>query len=167
MSVEYNNYLNEHIRNVIKGFEWMRQNIPEIFKDVSENMMFPQINAHDDSKWSEEEYEAYDNYFYGNKTKEVEEAFDLAWLHHQHNNPHHWQHWLLQEDDGGKKALEMPKEYVIEMIADWWTFSWKKNNLKEIFDWYANNKKKMILHPNTLEFAEKILTLLRNKLGEV
>lgn len=167
MSAEYNDYLNDHISNVIKGFEWLYDNLPEIFKDVSENIMVSQINAHDDSKWSEEEYEAYDNYFYGNKTKEVEKAFDLAWLYHQHNNPHHWQHWLLQEDNGSKKALEMPKEYVIEMVADWWSFSWKKEKLTEIFDWYANNKKKMILHPNTLEFVERILTLLRNKLGEV
>lgn len=167
MSTEYNDYLNEHISNVIKGFEWLYDKLPEIFEGMSVNMMVSQINAHDDSKWSDEEYPAYDNYFYEDKTKEVQEAFDLAWLHHQHNNPHHWQHWLLQEDDGGKKALEMPKEYVIEMIADWWAFSWKKDNLKEIFDWYANNKKKMILHPNTLEFVERILTLLRNKLGEV
>ena len=164
MSAEYNNYLNDHIRNTIKGFEWMRQNIPEIFKDVSENMMVSQINAHDDSKWNEEEYEAYDNYFYGNKTKEVEEAFDLAWLHHQHNNPHHWQHWLLMKEDGGTKALEMPKEYIIEMLCDWWAFSWKKDNLKEIFDWYANNKKKMVLHKETLQFVEDILTKMRNKL---
>lgn len=166
MSAEYNNYLNQHVANVVKGFNWMRENIPEIFKGVSENMMISQINAHDDSKWYEEEYQAYDDYFYGTKTQEVKEAFDLAWLHHQHTNPHHWQHWLLQEDDGAKRALEMPKEYVIEMVADWWAFSWKAEKLTEIFEWYSKNKGKMILHNNTQKFVEEILDLLKNKLEE-
>lgn len=167
MSSQYNDYLNDHISNVIKGFEWIYDNLPEIFDGISANMMVPQINAHDDSKWSDEEYQAYDDYFYGNKTPEVEQTFDEAWLHHQHNNPHHWQHWLLREDDGEVRALEMPKEYALEMICDWWAFSWKKENLTEIFDWYANNKPKMILHENTLEYVERVLTLLRNKIGGV
>lgn len=166
MSAEYNDYLNNHISMVSKGFHWFIDNLPKVFDGISINMMESQINAHDDSKWWEEEYEAYDNYFYGNKTEEVKEAFDLAWLHHQHNNPHHWQHWLLREDDGKTKALPMPKEYCLEMIFDWWAFSWKSGKLTEIFDWYANNKKKMVLHPDTLEIVEKTLTLLRNKLEE-
>ena len=167
MSSQYNNYLNDHISNVMAGFEWLYDKLPEIFNGVSADMMVPQINAHDDSKWSDEEYQAYDDYFYGNRTPAVEEAFDLAWLHHQQHNPHHWQHWLLREDDGDCKALEMPKEYVIEMICDWWAFSWKKQKLTEIFDWYAMNKPKMVLHQNTLQLVENILTKLRNKLGEV
>ena len=164
MSAEYDSYLNNHISNVVKGFNWLQENLPQVFEGVSSNMMEAQVNAHDDSKWSDEEYEAYDNYFYGKKTPEVKSAFDLAWLHHQQNNPHHWQHWLLREDDGDTKALEMPKEYVIEMICDWWAFSWAKNKLTEIFDWYANNKPQMILHKNTLQLVEDILTKLRNKI---
>lgn len=163
MSAEYDNYLNNHISNVVKGFNWLQENMPEVFEGISSNMMEAQVNAHDDSKWSYEEYEAYDNYFYGKKTPEVKDAFDVAWLHHQQNNPHHWQHWLLKEDDGDNKALEMPKEYVVEMICDWWAFSWSKNKLTEIFDWYANNKPTMILHENTLQLVEDILTKLRNK----
>ena len=166
MSAEYNNYLNEHIRNVKRAYSWIHDNLPKVFDGLYPSWIQPVIEAHDDSKISEEEYFAYDNYFYGKKTKEVKEAFDLAWLHHQHNNPHHWQYWVLQEDSGKTRALEMPHEFVIEMVCDWWSFSWKSGNLKEIFDWYANNKKKMTLHPNTLEFVEKILTLMRNKLEE-
>ena len=64
--------------------------------------------------------------------KEVEDRFDAAWLHHQHNNPHHWQHWLLREDDGGTKALEMDHLYVVEMVCDHWAFSWVKGDLYEI-----------------------------------
>src|SRR5947207_278928 len=35
----------------------------------------------------------------------VDEAFDGAWLHHQHVNKHHWQHWVLRNDDGDARVL--------------------------------------------------------------
>lgn len=166
MSNEYNNYLNDHIRNVKRGFNWLVENLPEIFNGVYVSQVSPLIESHDDTKWSDEEYSSYDDYFYGNRTKQVESSFDLAWLHHQHNNPHHWQYWVLQEDSGKTRALEMPIEFVIEMICDWWSFSWKSDNLNEIYNWYATNKKKMTLHPETLAKVERILTLMRNKLEE-
>ena len=77
------------------------------------------IAAHDMSKFQLKEYDAYDKYFYSNRTKEVEKAFNYAWLHHIHANPHHWQYWVLKHDDEPEEALEMPVEYVYEMIADW------------------------------------------------
>ena len=55
-----------------------------------------------------EEYFAYATYFYGKKTSQVEKNFDYAWLHHQKENPHHWQYWLLHNDDEGLVALEIP-----------------------------------------------------------
>ena len=70
------------------------------------------------------------------------------------------------EDSGKVKALEMPKEYILEMICDWWSFSWKSDNLFEIFDWYKKNGPKMILHTNTRKTVEEILDKLRMKLEE-
>jgi hypothetical protein len=157
MSTEYNNYILSHVENVKKAYNWLVEH------EIVSNSLMTQIALHDVSKWRSEEYTAYDNYFYGKKTEKVKVEFNYAWLHHIHNNPHHWQHWLLQEDEGKLKALEMPKEYVIEMICDWWSFSWKKDKLTEIFDWYATNKPKMILHQNTLQLVENILTKIRNK----
>ena len=148
-------------------------NIPQLFKDYDSdyitNILISQINKHDESKYSPEEYDAYAEYFYGedNDNEETLEEFNRAWLHHQHNNPHHWQHWLLREDDGNIIALEMPFEYACEMIADWWAFSWKKNNLYEIFDWYEKNSEKQVLNANTKELIEKILGMIKNKLDEL
>lgn len=165
MRDQYDSYLSNHINNVKKGLDWMIENIPEIFKidPISLSMI---ISHHDESKYSDEEYFAYCEYFYGEKTPEVEDEFDLAWLHHQHNNPHHWQHWLLREDDGDMKALEMPEIYIIEMVCDHWAFSWAKNDLYEIFNWYKENKPKMLLHPNTQQRYEEILDKLKTKLDE-
>lgn len=163
MSADYNNYINEHVRNVRRGFHWLLDNLSDVF----DGLQFSQISlieAHDLSKWDEEEYSPYDNYFYGNRTKEVKDEFDIAWLHHQHNNPHHWQYWLLMEESGKVRALEMPLEYILEMICDWWSFSWKSDNLFEIFDWYKKNGPKMTLHPTTRKTVEEILDKLRMKL---
>lgn len=167
MQSDYDKYLEEHIANVKLGFEWMVLRLPELFTTYDSDAVMDIVKNHDQSKYDDEEYLPYCAYFYGEKTPGVEEGFNKAWLHHQHNNPHHWQHWLLREDDGGSIAVEMPFEYVIEMIADWWAFSWKKDNLLEIFDWYDDNKSKMVLHPNTQKLVEDILDKLETKIAEV
>lgn len=163
---DYDSYLEQHISNVKRGFEWMVENIPEIFSGYDSENIADMVINHDQSKYDDEEYFAYAEYFYGTKTEEVKNSFDFAWLHHQHHNPHHWQHWLLRQDDGSVKPLAMPYENVIEMIADWWAFSWNKNNLFEIFDWYDNNKSKMEMHSGTKQQVEDILSKLKNTLEE-
>lgn len=173
MIQDYDNYLEEHIKNVKIAFEWMLINIPELFKDYDSEylgeVLLNRIDQHDKSKYSEEEYFDYCEYFYGSNkdTKETLENFNAAWLHHQHYNPHHWQHWVLRQDDGETIALEMPFEYICEMVADWWAFSWKNNDLYEIFSWYDNNTEKHIFHENTKSQVENILNMIRNKLDEI
>lgn len=162
MSAEYTQYIVEHKANVEKAYHWLfDHNILDIYTARP-----TQIISHDLSKYQPEEYDAYDNYFYGAKTKEVKEAFDYAWLHHIHNNPHHWQYWVLVNDEDGTKALEMPEEYAIEMVCDWWAFSHKSGNLKEIFDWYKSHKKNMILHEKTRKFVEDLLDKIKKELDK-
>ena len=110
------------------------------------------------------EYDAYANYFYGKQTAEVEEAFDRAWLAHIHANPHHWQHWVLHNDEDGTKILDMPYVFIIEMICDHWSFSWRNNNLYNIFDWYDKNKKNIMFSKNTRKTYEHILSEIRREL---
>lgn len=162
MSKAYTNYIIEHRDNVLKAYQWLVDH-----KIISNNYQH-NIATHDISKWSNEEYDAYDKYFYGKqcKTAEVKEAFNFAWLHHIHANPHHWQHWVLINDDDGTHALEMPEEYVAEMICDWWAFSHKSGNLKEIFDWYKDHKLNMIMHRNTKVAVEAILDKIKEALKE-
>ena len=163
MSYAYDLYLKEHRANVIKGFEWLKQNLPEyayIYEKAEHNVVF----AHDASKDGDEEYDAYDRYFYGNnRSYHVMSEFEYAWNHHIHHNPHHWQHWLLHNDDPneGLKVLEMPQEYVIEMFCDWWAFSWKAENLMDIFEWYNARRDYIILEPNTRIFLEVLLNKVK------
>lgn len=158
MSTEYTNYIINHIDNVKKAYFWLRDH------SLIEENILDQLNLHDSSKYSDEEFQAYDNYFYGKQTEEVKEKFNYAWLHHIHNNPHHWQHWVLINDDDGTVGLEMPKADVYEMICDWWAFSHKSGNLYEIFDWYKSHKKNMILHSNTKKLVEDTLEKIKEAL---
>ena len=173
MSISYDNYIYEHCENVLRGLQWMRDHIPEVGDADIWAKAMDAANLHDDSKWDVREYDAYDRYFYGSRSSEVVRKFDYAWLHHIHNNPHHWQYWLLfQDDPKGKefvnpetgdriktpfKALEMPRYEVLHMIADWWSFSWKSERYGEIFEWYDQHRKKMILNPMTRHIVEDIL----------
>lgn len=164
MSMEYDFYLLEHRTNVNKAYMWIKHNIP---KFIPVTMYDEVLSNHDYSKNDFDEYYAYDEYFYGKeKTEKVIDDFNKAWLLHIHRSPHHWQYWVLINDDSdeGIKAVEMPHEHVIEMICDWWSFSWASGNLKEIFDWYNKHKDYMMLHENTREYVEDILMAIREKL---
>ena len=167
MSYEYDRYLTEHIRNVRMAFFWIHSNLPEIIENYSEVRAY--IIDHDRSKYEAEEYDAYDKYFYGgSRSYAVVRNFNLAWLHHIHTNPHHWQHWILINDDSdiGIQALDIPNSFIIEMICDWWSFSWTKGNLFEIFEWYDSHKNYMMLSEKTRRFVESYLEKIKSKLNE-
>lgn len=166
MSKEYDNYLEQHKANVRKGFEWLRENIPGIVENVP-NLEWQICFNHDQSKTEPDEYEAYDAYFYGgNRSYQVVQDFNYAWLLHIHRNPHHWQYWMLQNDDPelGEIVLDMPMNYIIEMICDWWSFSWSKGDLMEIFKWYEERKNYIKLSEMTRGEVESILNLMKEKL---
>lgn len=171
MSKKYDEYLNTHIHAVGKAAEWMVHHL-SVFQtmDLRELITFgSNVLKHDASKYEKEEYDPYDAYFYGDRD---DNEFNYAWLHHIHNNPHHWQHWLLVNDGGniGDQskliALEMPKVHALEMVADWWSFSWRSGNLFEVFGWYENHRDNIILHPDTRAFVESVLNEMREKLAE-
>ena len=179
MSEKYDEYIIEHKNNVFKGFLWLEENLPEVLpsKDANEISGISEYEickhqcefAHDKSKYDVEEYYAYDNYFYGgNQSYQVVQDFNKAWLHHIHNNPHHWQHWILINDnpDEGEIILDMPDVYIIEMICDWWAFSWKKGDLHEIFNWYAEHIDYMKLSDYTYKKVKDILNKIHAKLSE-
>lgn len=166
MSYEYDRYLVIHKNNVKEGYDWLCANLPELIKD---NYGHQICFAHDHSKSEPDEYEAYDAYFYGNnRSYEVVHNFRRAWLQHIHRNPHHWQHWVLINDDPkeGEVILDMPYNYIVEMICDWWAFSWAKGDLTEIFGWYEQHKEYMKLSNKTRNTVEHILLQMMTKLGE-
>lgn len=170
MSREYDLYLQEHKENVFKGLEWIHENLPELLNGCNYCELEQQIRYdHDASKSEPDEYHAYDRYFYGgNRSYQVVQEFNYAWLKHIHRNPHHWQYWILHNDDPGEgmAVMDMSYRYIIEMVCDWWAFSWAKNDLNEIFKWYDEHKDYMKLSDKTRKTVEDILAKIKSKLEE-
>lgn len=168
MSKEYNKYLQEHKSNVAAAFYWIQKNLPDLLSGGFDYER--QITAaHDQSKSNFNEYQAYDNYFYGkDQSFEVKQAFNKAWLTHIHRNQHHWQYWILVNDDPkeGETLIDMQYNYIIEMICDWWSFCFKDNQLDGIFNWYNIHKQYIKFSDNTRRQVEYILSEINQKLGE-
>ncbi len=129
--------------------------------------------VHDWSKFTPAEWGPYAEWFYGyhGQTWEgVEEshevytrriAYDRAWLHHQHANPHHWQHWLLRLDDGPTLFLEMPEHFAREMVADWLGAGRAITGRWDVREWYGRNAERILLHRNTRQLVERLIWEVR------
>lgn len=125
---------------------------------------------HDWSKFLPSEFFPYAEWFYGwngkswydapkdDPQKELQQkSFDLAWNYHQKRNPHHYQFWTVINDKGDIKSLEMPEEYVREMVADWIGAGMAINGKNDVKDWYLKNRDAIKLHKNSRELVCKLI----------
>ena len=114
---------------------------------------------HDLSKLLPDEFIPYAKHFYGtdDEKKSVEDKFDKAWLLHQKRNKHHWQHWILREDDGGTKIIYMPTKYYTEMVCDWVGAGRAIHGKKDIKEWYDSNKEQILVTDETRTAIEKFI----------
>lgn len=167
MSVQYDDYLKQHHAYVKKAYHWIKRSLPEVLIDIPGVDYSWYIDFHDDSKTIPDEYEAYDAYLFGRKTKQVEANYKRAKLEHRHRNPHHWEYWVLLSSDGPATILDMEYPYIIEMICDWWSFSWAADDLFLIFDWYEEHKKYIKFSKKTKATVEEILQKLEAKIIKV
>lgn len=160
---EYREYIEEHINNVkhvwknIVLNEELRNFINQGKEDsLYENIISTNIDIHDRSKYSEEEFEPYRKNFFPINDKEKEENlvdFNLAWQHHKDNNKHHWDYWK-------ERGLtnDMPFVYVVEMFCDHAAMSIKFGGTA--LEWFKDqlNKKEITVGENQkkiyLELAE-------------
>jgi len=118
--------------------------------------------VHDLSKFRWSEWKPYVDFFYGEcgvkwekerigcgdeieANRRVHKAFDRAWLLHQHRNPHHWQYWLLREDNGETKTIGIPFPVLKEMVADWRGAGRAITGKDDVKEWYEKNKEKIVL----------------------
>ena len=101
------------------------------------------------SKFRLDEFEAYMFRFGvewgGCPPQSVTDGFRRAWLRHQHRNPHHWEHWVLDPAKGD--AVEMDDSSMREMVADWRAMSRKFGN--DPAEWYSGRKDSIVLHDKT------------------
>lgn len=115
---------------------------------------------HDESKWTRAEFPGYAMHFHGGGAPN---EFAKAWLHHIHHNPHHWQHWIFPDGYTPKGSsvvnglVEMPKQYALEMIADWLGAGRAYIGDWDMSDWLDKNIERIQLHPRTAEYVVETL----------
>ena len=138
---------------------------------------FWRLLIHDWSKFTPAEWWPYVEYFYTDRKSSealdgisefgcveaapfgfyVKDRFNVAWLHHQRRNKHHWQYWVLTEDSGKTFPLPMPYPLAREMVADWMGAGRAITGRWEVAEWYAKNRETIHLHPDTRRYVEDVL----------
>ena len=124
--------------------------------------------VHDWSKFLPSEFLPYARYFAVDRRNEAGDydittasntPFLMAWLKHLHRNPHHWQHWILVQDEDPTEVLPMPSRYRKEMLCDWRGAGRSYTGKDNTVEWYERNKEKMTLHPETRYKIERELVI--------
>lgn len=137
------------------------------FKEAGEKIGVPssQLELHDDSKFSIDEFPYYARHFHGGGDPD---GFAKAWLHHIHYNPHHWQHWIFPQSHMPRNAqnveaggvVEMPPCYALEMVADWMGASMAYTGSWDIQKWLWDNMPKITIHSKTAVYLRDYLDAL-------
>lgn len=155
---QYKYYIYKHKKNVEKAFFELKKN--KKFYAIGDqellNKLFERVSVHDDSKFSQKEFDYYRKNFYPIDKQEKEENkkdFEKAWEHHYKNNTHHW------ENRQFKKTFNINNEEevldVLENVLDWMAMGYKFKNRP--FQYYEKNKKNIILPEMEKHFLEHII----------
>ena len=138
------------IKKHLGNLRWMLYHKYFVMIECFKVGLFLQGMTHDLSKFLPSEWFPYAEFWYGNG-----KSLDEAWLFHQHRNKHHWQYWILREDEGKIKVLDMPLKYKKEMLCDWKGVGKGLGKGNDVRKWYSENKDKMLLHSNTRKWIEE------------
>lgn len=115
-----------------------------------------QLDIHDQSKFSDEEFPWYASHFHGGGSPK---GFAYAWLHHMNHNPHHWQYWIFPDGFTPKESnvengvVRMPDKYALEMIADWMGASKTYTGSWDMAEWLDKNAPRIRLHSLTKRYV--------------
>ena len=124
---------------------------------------------HDLSKYSPEEFFQGAKYYIGTKSpnegERRDKGYSVAWMHHKGRNKHHFEYWT---DYNPKSKLvepvKMPVKYVKEMFCDRVAASkiYQGDNYTNHhpLEYFLNAKGRRVIHPETSDFLEKLLTIL-------
>ena len=134
--------------------------------------LYSQGLRHDLSKFSLEEFIAGIKYYQGTRSPNAKErelfGFSSAWMHHKGRNKHHFEYWT--DYIPGSKTLmpvKMPIVYVKEMFCDRVAASkiYNKDKYDDSYplNYFLKGKATRIIHPETSDLLEKLLTMLSEK----
>ena len=132
--------------------------------------------THDLSKFSPIEFFESAKYYQGDRSSidicKERNGISHGWQHHKGRNPHHYEYYVDDLDNGGK-ALIMPKKYAFEMVCDYIgagkAYMGKDFTYNKEYQWWVLKKSKPLkMHPVIIHFIGDILyDLTRNSENDV
>lgn len=127
---------------------------------------------HDLSKYSPTEFIPGAKYYMGTRSPNEAEreaiGYSSAWLHHKGRNRHHYEYWMDYNPKTKRmEPVEMPIKYFKEMFCDRVAaskiYQGKNYTTAHPLQYFQNAKGRIIIHPNTSELLEKMLTVLKEQ----
>lgn len=131
--------------------------------------LYRQGIVHDLSKFSPIEFFESARYFDGKVSPidvcKKKNGWSKAWMHHKGRNPHHYEYWVDNFDNGGV-PLPMPFKYALELCCDYIgagkAYMRKEFSFDAEYQWWLNK----CCHPlamniQTKEFIDSVLYLLK------
>ena len=129
--------------------------------------------THDLSKFSPSEFlPSVKNYQGGKRSPNERErellGYSAAWLHHKGRNRHHFEYWTDYNPKERKLGpIKMPLKYLAELLCDRVaaskTYQGKNYTEAHPLDYFLRGKPNRVIHPETSDFIEKMLILLRDE----
>ena len=150
---EYLEYVEDHVKNVQKAWEVLKKKCHDmrfIWDDFYYFTILSEIESHDISKLSEQEFVQYRKSFYPAEF-ESKYVLDEAWEHHKKNNRHHWENWTTME------TVSFPDEWEIHcahMICDWMAMGYKFGDTPR--QYYEKNADKIKIPGYAIDFIYEI-----------
>ncbi len=121
---------------------------------------------HDMSKFHPVEFWESVRYWTGTSSPiprcKADKGYSLAWQHHKGHNPHHYEYWVDNLDQGGV-PIKMPWKDLLELVADYLgagkAYNGSKFTLKGEYAWWQNQLKvgeKTKMHKSTKNMVDFI-----------
>jgi hypothetical protein len=153
---EYLDYIEEHVLNVKKAWEELKLKCKDmrfIYDDFYYFSIDTEIEHHDLSKMSEQEFIQYRKAFYPTDDEKWNCKYNIssAWEHHKDNNPHHWENWTSMENRSHPNEWEV---HCVCMICDWMAMSYKFGGTAKSY--YEKNKDKINISGDFITFIYQI-----------
>ena len=154
---EYLDYLENHIHNVYKAWDILQEKCKDmrfIYDDYVFHSIDSEVQVHDLSKLSEDEFIQYRKVFF---PMEGEPLYRLheAWDHHKYYNSHHWENWtVLNSKNPYKWEID-----CVHMVIDWMAMGYHFNDTAQSY--YEKNKHKIVLPEYAVQFIYEIFERIK------
>lgn len=134
--------------------------------------LYRQGLTHDNSKYSPVEFFSGAKFYNGtrspNETERETNGYSLAWMHHKGRNRHHFEYWVdINPVSKRYEPVKMPLKYAAEMFCDRVAASKIYNGSRytdrTALDYFNRGRPVRIIHSETSDFLEKLLTMLADE----